>query len=434
MLPVIAIIGRPNVGKSTLFNCLTRSRQAIVADLPGVTRDRHYGKAEFEGRDYMVIDTGGLEESHEHIQQQLNQQVWQAIDEADHVFWLLDARTGVTGPEQGFAQQLRKHQNKITLVINKTDGVDIDQAMSDFYSLGFGELQPIAATHRRGIDKLLAQTFAHFPPAELIEEAASDCIRISIVGRPNVGKSTLTNRLLGEDRVIVADLPGTTRDAISIDFKRGEQAYQLIDTAGIRRKNKVDPGVERYSVIRAMQSIEACDVVVFVLDGQETISEQDARLLDFVVESGRALVLAVNKWDGLDHYQRQQIEVALDKRLPFLDYVEQLKISALHGTGVGLLWQAIGKAYLGSRKHLNTAELTRVLETALARHQPPLIKGKRVKLRYAHPGGTQPPTIIIHGKNGDLLPADYQRYLNRCFRKVLKAHGSPIRIFFRDKG
>ncbi|MEJ2060530.1 MAG: ribosome biogenesis GTPase Der [Gammaproteobacteria bacterium] len=434
MLPVIALVGRPNVGKSTLFNRLTRSRDALVADFPGLTRDRQYGTGKLGSRPYIVVDTGGLELQHEGVEHFMAAQSRQAIQEADAVIMLVDAREGMTPGDQEIATELRAAGKPVWLAVNKTDGTDPDQAAAEFYALGIGQLRAIAAADGRGVSALIEEVLGSLPGAveeEAAEEADKRGIRLAFVGRPNVGKSTLVNRILGEERVIAFDAPGTTRDSIYIPFERDDQLYTLIDTAGVRRRARVGEALEKFSIIKTLQAIEDAHVVVLVLDAREGISEQDAHLLGLALERGRALVLAINKWDGLDEEQREAVRRDLDLRLSFADFAERFFISALHGSNVGLLYEAIQRAYRSAMGKFSTSRLTQLLEAAVAMHQPPLVRGRRIKLRYAHQGGQCPPRIVIHGNQTDQLPNSYKRYLSNFFRDKLKLVGTPIALDFR---
>lgn len=429
MKSVISLVGRPNVGKSTLFNCLTKTRDAIVADYPGLTRDRQYGNATVEDRQFIVVDTGGLTAEPDAIDTQIAEQVRLAIKASDHVFFIVDARDGLTAADEAIAQQLRRFDKPIHLVVNKTDGVDQRYATADFYALGFGEAWPIAASHGRGIQNLI---FAVLPEtADSEDDGPSDAVRIAVVGRPNVGKSTLINRILGEERVVSADLPGTTRDTINIPFEKDQQSYLLLDTAGIRRRGKVTEAVEKFSVIKAMQAIDQAHIVFFILDAAEKITDQDLNLLGHVIEQGRAVVVCVNKWDGLSDYQRRQIRDQIDLKLGFMAFADFHFISALHGTGVGLLLDTALKAYRAAMMSLSSKKLSDLLAAAVMQHSPPLVKGRRVKPRYAHQGGKNPPLIVVHGNQVESLPESYRRYLAHFYRKHLKLHGTPVRVQFK---
>ncbi|MGB5426239.1 MAG: ribosome biogenesis GTPase Der [Gammaproteobacteria bacterium] len=433
MLPVIALVGRPNVGKSTLFNRMTRTRDALVADVPGLTRDRKYGDGRVGERPFIVIDTGGLSGDSDDLDGLMAQQAWQAIGEADLLFFLVDARDGLNAGDEAIAEALRRTGKPLMLVVNKTDGVDTDSAMAEFYTLGLGDMHPIAAAHGRGVTTLMELAMAQLPDSIKApgETGDDDSIRVAVVGRPNVGKSTLINRILGEERVLAFDRPGTTRDSIFIPFVRDDVAYTLIDTAGVRRRARVQEAIEKFSVIKTLQAIDAAHVVILVLDAQQEISEQDASLAGYIAEKGRALIVAVNKWDGLGAHERNQIVDQLDRRLPFLGFAATRFISALHGSGVGDLFPYIQKAYTSAMCELPTPRLTDILEQAVQEHQPPLVRGRRIKLRYAHQGGRNPPVIVIHGNQTDRVPATYKRYLVNAFREALKLTGTPIRIEFK---
>ncbi|MFT5812580.1 MAG: GTP-binding protein [Psychroserpens sp.] len=462
MLPVVALVGRPNVGKSTLFNRLTRSRDALVADYPGLTRDRQYGKAEVEEHPFIVIDTGGIEGNEKGIDALMAEQSLIAIDEADAVLFMVDARAGLTSADQGIASHLRKQDKKIFLVANKVDGIDADSAVADFYSLGLGDaVHQIAAAHGRGVTQLLtlaltphieelgrpkAQENDEFDGEydETIDHEAldqkniddapeeTDTIKLAIIGKPNVGKSTLTNRILGEDRVVVFDMPGTTRDSVYIPMEHNGRPYTLIDTAGIRRRKNVTDIVEKFSVIKTLRAIEDANVCLLIIDAQEGISDQDLSLLGFILEAGRSLVLAVNKWDGLDDHVKERIKSELDRRLGFIDFARIHFISALHGTGVGHLYESVEEAFVSATKRISTSMVTKILDMAVFDHQPPMHHGRRIKLKYAHAGGYNPPIIVIHGNLAKNLPLSYKRYLMNYYRKSLKIMGTPIRIEFRE--
>ncbi len=434
MLPVIALIGRPNVGKSTLFNQLTRSRDALVADYPGLTRDRQYGKGRVGESPYLVIDTGGLVGGEQGLESLMADQVWQAVDEADAVIFLLDARDGINLSDEQISERLRRSGKPVCLTLNKADGQDTSAIIADAYALGLGEPVPIAATQGRGVTALINPVLAGFPTNEDVETEKREHkgIRIAVVGRPNVGKSTLINRMLGEERVLAYDQPGTTRDSIYIDFERDGEPYTLIDTAGVRRRSKVSETIEKFSVIKTLQAINDADVALLVLDAHAgEVAEQDASLAGHILESGTAVVVTVNKWDGLDDDQRDWYRNQLDRRLPFLGFAERYLISALHGSGVGDLYEAVKTAHRAASIKVSTPELTRLLEQAVHDHQPPLVRGRRIKLRYAHQGGQYPPVIVIHGNQTSRLPHTYKRYLNNFFRSALRLVGTPIRLEFK---
>lgn len=431
MKPVLALVGRPNVGKSTLFNRLTRSRDALVADMPGLTRDRKFGEGRLGERPYIVVDTGGLSGEREGVDVAMASQSWQAVEQADVVLFLVDAREGLSAADEQIATSLRSSGKNVVLVVNKIDGVDADVVTAEFFALGLGQPHPISASHGRGVRSLLDAVFEKLPAETVPEAEAVKGIKVAVIGRPNVGKSTLINRMLGEQRVVVFDMPGTTRDSVYIPFERDNELYTLIDTAGVRRRGRVTETVEKFSVIKTLQAIEDAHVVVMLLDGSEGISEQDASLLGFVVDAGRALVLAVNKWDGLDSYQREKVKREIDLRLGFVDFARLYFISALHGTGVGDLFGSINQAYASATRSFETARLTQLLEDMVSAHQPPLVKGRRIKLRYAHQGGRNPPLIVIHGNQTERVPDSYRRYLINGFRKQFKLEGTPLRIEFK---
>lgn len=435
MEPVIALVGRPNVGKSTLFNYLTRTRDALVADFPGLTRDRQYGRGKIGERPYIVVDTGGLGDDPEGVDLGMRAQAMQAVGEADAILFMVDARAGVTAADLAIADQLRRMNKPVVLVANKIDGVHQEVATADFHELGLGEPQPIAAVHGRGVQQLVEAMLARLgevagESATLVDEVEGS-IRIAVVGRPNVGKSTLVNRLLGEERVVVFDMPGTTRDSVFIPFERDGQPFTLIDTAGVRRRARVHEAVEKFSVIKTLQAIEAAHVVILVIDAREGVGEQDATLIGHIIDAGRAMVLAVNKWDHLSVEQKETVHRQLDVKLAFLDFARQHFISALHGTGVGELFRSVLKAHEAAYRVMGTSALTRVLEDAVTAHAPPIAKGRRVKLRYAHQGGKNPPIIVIHGNQTDQVPNAYRRYLINTFRKVFDLRGTPVRLEFK---
>jgi len=432
MLPVIALIGRPNVGKSTLFNRLTRSRDALVADQPGLTRDRQYGVGQIGNRPYVVVDTGGISGDKEGVEVLMDRQVRLAIDEADHLFYMVDAREGMAGADEQIAVELRKTGKPVTIVANKSESIDRDVAGVEFFALGMGQPVAVSAAHGGGVKPLMNQVLKDFPTADEEADSAQDRgVQIAVVGRPNVGKSTLINRLLGEERLITFDKPGTTRDSIFVPFEHEGKQYTLIDTAGVRRRSRIDEAIEKFSVIKTLQAMAAANVVLLVLDAHQGVSEQDATLAGHVVESGRALVVVINKWDGLHSDERDQVKSELERKLPFLEFAEVHFVSALHGTGVGLLMKAVDAAFKAATSDLKTADLTRILEQAVIQHQPPMAHGRRIKLRYAHQGGRNPPLIVIHGNQTDAVPGTYQRYLVNRFRKAFKLWGTPVRIDFR---
>ncbi|HFC54430.1 MAG TPA: ribosome biogenesis GTPase Der [Gammaproteobacteria bacterium] len=431
MKPVLALVGRPNVGKSTLFNQLTRSRDALVADQPGLTRDRNYGEGKIGGRAFLVIDTGGLSGESEGIDLHMAQQAWQAVQEASTVLFLVDARAGLTAADQAIAQQLRESGKPVVVVANKAEGLDPALATAEFHALGLGEPLAVAAAHGQGIGRLVARAVPlQEEKSEQPEE--SEGIRVALVGRPNVGKSTLLNRILGEERVVVYDLPGTTRDSIFVPFERDGQRYVFIDTAGVRRRSRVKQAVEKFSIIKTLQAIDAAQVVIMVLDAREGISEQDAHLLGHVLDAGRAVLLAINKWDHLPAGQRDRVRRELELKLPFLKFAPAHFISALHGTGVGELFASLQRCYRSAMAELPTPMLTRLLEDAVSAHPPPLVRGRRIKLRYAHQGGRNPPVIVIHGNRVGMVPDAYRRYLANIFRRELRLEGTPLRIEFRE--
>jgi GTP-binding protein len=428
MLPTLVLVGRPNVGKSTLFNRLTGTRDALVHDLPGLTRDRHYGRGRIGDKPYLVVDTGGLElVAKDGIMAEMARQTLQAIDEADAVIFLVDGRGGLTPQDKVIADRLRRAHCPIFLAVNKTEGMNRAVVTAEFHELGLGEPLAISGAHGDGIADLVSEALAPFP----IEEEVHDDFgtpKIAIVGRPNVGKSTLVNALIGEERVIAFDQPGTTRDSIYVDFERNGKAYTLIDTAGVRRRGKVFETVEKFSVIKTLQAIEDANVVVIVLDARENISEQDAHLAGFVLETGRALVVAVNKWDGLDQEQRDNVKRDIGRKLAFLDFARFHYISALKAKGLEGLLKDVEAAHAAAFINMPTPKLTRVLIAAVEQHAPPKTGLHRPKPRYAHQGGKNPPVIIIHGNALEGLQADYKRYLESSFRKVFNLHGTPLRI------
>jgi GTPase len=430
MLPVVALVGRPNVGKSTLFNVLTGTRAAIVADVPGLTRDRQYGFGRVGPVPYVVIDTGGLIENPSGLEAQMRAQTERAVVEADRLILLADARAGLSPQDHFVARELRRSGKPVTLVLNKAEGLDPDLLASDFHALGIGAPLAISASHGQGCEALMEHVLegCEAQPAEAHDSGA---IRIAIIGRPNVGKSTLVNRLLGEERVIASEEPGTTRDSIFVPFERDGRSFLLIDTAGVRRRSKVEDVVERASVAKALQAIDEAHVVILVLDAHDSVAEQDASVLGLALERGRALVLAVNKWDGIAPDQRAQIERQLALKLDFVPFAPLHFISARHGSGVGELVHSTVRAYEAAMRTMPTRDLTRTLEQALTAHQPPLVRGRRIKLRYAHQGGRNPPRIVIHGNQTAAVPEAYTRYLANVYRKRYDLYATPVFIEYR---
>jgi GTP-binding protein len=433
MLPVIALVGRPNVGKSTLFNRLTQRRDAIVANFSGLTRDRQYGEAEWLERRFICIDTGGLSGDEEGIDSAMAEQSLLAIEEADIILFLVDCRAGLMPADMAIAKHLRNSHKKIYIVANKVDGHDPDVVIAPFYELGLGEIQATTATHGRGVSLLMQSVIESFPEVPENSESVEDSkgIKIAVVGRPNVGKSTLVNRLLGEERVVVFDLPGTTRDSIYINYERHGKPYTLIDTAGIRRRKNVTETVEKFSIVKTLQSVEDANVVVLLLDASEGVVDQDLHLMGHVIDAGRALVVGLNKWDGLEQEFKQYVRSELERRLRFVDFADIHFISALHGTGVGNLYKSIEKAYASATDRFSTNPLTNILHQAVKEHQPPVVRGHRIKLRYAHAGGHHPPINVIHGNQTADVPGHYVRYLEKTYRRALDLHGTPIRIQFK---
>lgn len=436
LLPVVAIVGRPNVGKSTLFNCLTRTRDAVVSSFPGTTRDRQYGDAKIHDRHFIVIDTGGIagENEHDAMNDLITQQALQAIQDADHVIFLVDAKAGIMPEDRAIANILRRSGKPLLLVVNKTEGLDLVSSLSDAHEMGMKNLLPIAAAHQQGIRELVEAIFPE-PTASIRDEENSltgQSIKLALVGRPNVGKSTLTNRMLGEDRVIVHDSPGTTRDSIFIPLERFDQHYTLIDTAGVRKRKNISELPEKFSVVKTLQAIEKANVVLYVIDGRSGASDQDLKLLGFVLDCGKALVIAVNKWDGMTESAREKARLSLDRHLDFVSFARIHYISALHGSGVGNLFDSVNEAYQSATKKLSTPLLTRLLQQAQVTHTPPLVHGRRIKLRYAHPGGNNPPRIIIHGNQLQALPESYRRFLAHFYQTKLNLYGTPVMISFKS--
>lgn len=427
MIPVIALIGRPNVGKSSLFNVLTRSRDAIVANEPGLTRDRQYGVGTRAEKTFIVVDTGGLSGEKQDLDDLMAAQTRVAMEEADEIVLIVDAQDGLTSGDRVIADLVRKSGKSCCVVVNKVDGINPDQAQADFFALGFDHLHMISAAHRKGINPLLDSLLQDYDEDQQPQQTPAGP-SIAVIGRPNVGKSTLINRLAGEQRVIAFDQPGTTRDTISVPFQRHDKHYTLIDTAGVRKRGKVQQTIEKFSVIKALEAIEKSHVVVLVIDARDGLTDQDMTLLGYVLNSGRALVIAVNKWDGLDPEQRDKNKRVLQRRLPFASFAARHFISAKHGTGVGELMASVDQAYSSAFKDLNTRHLTDLLEEAVFKHNPPLHRGRRIKLRYAHQGGRNPPIIVVHGNQTEHLPDAYLRYLMSFFIGRLKLKGTPVRI------
>ncbi len=431
MLPVVALVGRPNVGKSTLFNVLTGTRDALVADLPGLTRDRNYGYGRVGPVGYLVVDTGGLVDDASGVEELMGQQTRRAIEEADRVLFLVDSREGATPSDSFVAQLLRRSGKRVIVVANKSEGLEASQAGADFHEFGLGEPQAISSSHAQGITALMERALEGFTPVAAPTHI-DQTVKVAVIGRPNVGKSTLINRLLGEERLITFDAPGTTRDAVYVPFERDGRQYTLIDTAGVRRRARVEEKIEKFSVIKALQAVDSANVVIGVIDAHDTVAEQDASLFGMVAERGRALIIAVNKWDNIPQDKREEIRNGLSLRLPFLDFAPIHFISALHGSGVGDLVRMVDVAYSACMRDIPTPELTRALETAIQQHQPPLVRGRRIKLRYAHQGGRNPPIIIVHGNQVEHVPDAYRRYLANVFRKNFRLEGTPVRVEFRS--
>lgn len=455
MIPVVALVGRPNVGKSTLFNRLTRTRDALVADFPGLTRDRKYGRAFLSGYEFIVVDTGGIDGTEEGIETKMAEQSLAAIEEADVVLFMTDARAGLTAADLSIAQHLRSREKTTFVVANKVDGIDADSACAEFWSLGLGEVYQMAASQGRGVTNMIEYALTPYAEAMGIvrqgedevteereyteEEAEAEQkrlqdlpIKLAIIGKPNVGKSTLTNRILGEERVVVFDEPGTTRDSIYIPMEREGREYVIIDTAGVRRRSKVYQVIEKFSVIKTLKAVEDANVVLLIIDAREGIAEQDLGLLGFALNAGRALVIAVNKWDGIDQGIKDRVKSELDRRLGFIDFARIHFISALHGTGVGHLFESIEEAYDSATRRVSTSMLTRIMQMSQDDHQPPLVNGRRVKLKYAHAGGYNPPIVVIHGNQVSRLPDSYKRYMMNYFRRSLKVVGTPIQLRFQE--
>ena len=432
MKPTVVIVGRPNVGKSTLFNRLTRTRDALVADLPGLTRDRHYGQGRLGEKPYIVVDTGGFEPVNaEGIYSEMARQAREAIAEADVVLFVTDGRAGLSPQDKRIAQQLRESSAPVMLVVNKTEGMRQEVVTAEFHELALGHPYPISAEHGEGVRDLIETALEPFD-ASRDEEEASDHPRVAIVGRPNVGKSTLVNRLLGEERVIAFDQPGTTRDAIEVELDWEGRRYTLVDTAGIRRKGKVFESVEKFSVVKTLQAIERANVVVLVVDAEADIAEQDAHIGGYILEAGRSLVVAVNKWDAVDSEKRKDVKSDLERKLQFLDFADFVPISARMGTGIKALLAGVDGAFAAAMAKIATPKLTRALQAAVEQQQPPMSGRFRPKMRYAHQGGSNPPIVVIHGSGLDGVKQPYKRYLENTFRKAFKLKGTPLRIELRS--
>jgi len=431
--PTIVLVGRPNVGKSTLFNRLTRTRDALVADMPGLTRDRHYGIGRVGDRDYLVVDTAGFDPvAKSGIMHEMTQQAERAIEEADVLLFLVDGRVGLTPHDEQIAARLRRCGRPVVLVVNKAEGLRREMVAAEFHSLGLGAPLPISATHGDGVTQLVNEVLAPFPrDAGDEEDEAARGPRIAVVGRPNVGKSTLINGLVGEERVIAFDLPGTTRDAIEIPFERGGRHYTLIDTAGLRRRGKVFEAVEKFSVIKTLQAVEQSNVAVLVLDASQDIADQDAHIAGFVLDAGRALVVAVNKWDAVDDYRREMVKRDIERKLGFLSFARFHYVSALEGKGLSAIMKSVDAAYAAATAKLSTPRLTRVLQAAVTKQAPPRHGVFRPKLRYAHQGGSNPPVVVIHGTALDHVPTAYVRYLERTFADAFRLQGTPLRVQFK---
>ena len=432
MKPVIALVGRPNVGKSTLFNRLTRSRDALVANQPGLTRDRHYGIGRIGSKEYLAVDTGGLEPVvKDGIFAEMAKQSRQAIVESDLVIFVVDGRQGITPQDHVIAEELRKSQRKVVLVVNKAEGMSSAMAGAEFYELGLGEPVAISASHGDGVREMMDYACSFLPDA-IEEDTEGHAIKVAIAGRPNVGKSTLINTLLGEERVIAFDMPGTTRDSIFIDFERQGRRYTLIDTAGLRKRGKVFEAIEKFSVIKTLQAIESANVVIMMLDAHQDISDQDASIAGFVVEAGRALVLCCNKWDGLDGYQRDRIKTEINRKLVFLGFANLHFISAKENTGIGSLMRSVDEAHAAAFAKLSTPKLTRLIREAVEQQPPPRKGIFRPKMRYAHQGGQNPPVVIVHGNALDAVSDSYKRYLESKIRTTFKLKGTPLRVDFKN--
>jgi len=433
MLPTIVLVGRPNVGKSTLFNRLTKSRDALVADLPGLTRDRHYGRGLGGSKPYLVVDTGGFEPTADDgIMKEMARQTLLAIDEADVIIFVVDGRQGVTPQDKVIANRLRRSDRPVLLAVNKTEGMQRAIVSAEFHELGLGDPLSISSAHGEGVRDLVELALEPFAEPEIEAQQTKNTPKIAIVGRPNVGKSTLVNALLGEERVIAFDQPGTTRDSIHIDLERDGKNYTIIDTAGVRKRGKVFEAIEKFSVIKTIQAIEEANVAILVVDAHEGITEQDAHVAAYILDTGRALVVAINKWDGLKEDERDWVKREIDRKLQFLDFAKFHYISALRKKGLNELFTSVDGAYKAAMAKLSTPQLTRVLTDAIAQHQPPISKGIRPKLRYAHQGGSNPPIVVVHGNHVDGVKDSYKRYLEGVFRKTFQLTGTPLRVQFNQ--
>ena len=432
MKPVLALVGRPNVGKSTLFNRLTQSRDAIVADFAGLTRDRHYGNGRLGRREFIVIDTGGFEPTAESgIYKEMAKQTRQAVAESDVVMFVVDARAGISAQDHDIANYLRRLGKPTLLVANKAEGMQQGLQLVEFFELGLGEVLPVSAAHGQGVRSMVEEALDRLGIAEPDDDEATEdetVIRLAVAGRPNVGKSTLINAWLGEERLVAFDLPGTTRDAISVPFEREGQKFELIDTAGLRRKGKVFEAIEKFSVVKTLQAIEKAHVVLLLLDAEQGVTDQDAHIAGFILESGRSVVLAINKWDAVDAYQRQIVERSVEQRLAFLKFAQMHLISAKKRQGLGPLWKSIAQAHASATRKMPTPVLTRLLQEAVAFQQPQRSGMYRPKMRYAHQGGMNPPVIVVHGNSLEHVSDSYKRFLEGRFRKAFDLVGTPLRI------
>ncbi len=433
MLPAVALVGRPNVGKSTLFNQLTRSRDALVADFPGLTRDRRYGFGSHDGHAFLVVDTGGLGDADDELRALAVRQTEIALEEADAVVFVVDYKDGLTAADERVAAQLRSSNKPVTVAVNKSEGLGPELAEAEFHSLGLGAPVSIAALYGRRLRELMTQVLVPFAP---VDDGEFDDSRsgpyVAVVGRPNVGKSTLINRLLGSARLITSAEPGTTRDSVHVTCRRGDKSFVLVDTAGIRRRAKVNEFIEKFSVVQSLRAIENAGVVILLVDAREGITDQDLHLIGLIVERGRAIAIGVNKWDNLESAQRRQVEAQIDRKLEFVAFARITYLSALHGSGIDDVLAAALDAYDAAGRALPTPRLNAILERAMIAHSPPLVAGRRIRLRYAHQGGRHPPIIVIHGNRAERLPGHYQRYLVNFFRRTLKLEGAPLRLEFKS--